>query len=141
MLFVCSQVAVLMLLQTCHVACTPPPSCCHGNSLGEDVNVLSLFPPPSPSLLSLSQERQECLKMAQSQEQELTSLQESLGQCRTELKAANIKNSELKRALDEITLQLKKRVPITHYSLVLRPHPTFRNFQYSDLSFAHVGQT
>ena len=101
----------------------------------------SLFPPLSPSLPSLSQERQECLKMAQSQEQELTSLQESLGQCRTELKAANIKNSELKRALDEITLQLKKRVPITHYSLVLRPHPTFRNFQYSDLSFAHVGQT
>ena len=78
--------------------------------------------------------------MAQSQEQELTSLQESLGQCRTELKAANIKNSELKRALDEITLQLKKRVPITHYRLVLRHHQTCRNFQYGNLSFAHVGQ-
>jgi len=50
------------------------------------------------------------LQAAHSQEQELSSLQEALGQCRTELKAANIKNSELKKSLDEITLQLKKRV-------------------------------
>ena len=70
--------------------------------------------------------------MAQSQEQELTSLQESLGQCRTELKAANIKNSELKRALDEITLQLKKRVPHTHSSHSHAPSnfPYFSEWQF-----------
>ena len=57
-----------------------------------------------------SQERQQCLRVAQGQERELGTLQESLGQCRAELKAASLKNSDLKKDLDKITLQLKKRV-------------------------------
>ena len=57
-----------------------------------------------------SQERQQCLRTAQVQGRELSTLQESLGQCRAELKAASLKNSDLKKDLDKITLQLKKRV-------------------------------
>lgn len=44
------------------------------------------------------------------QERELNSLQEEATQARAEAKAANIKNNDLKRSLDEITLQLHRRV-------------------------------
>lgn len=57
----------------------------------------------------VDEERQQCLRAAQGQERELGTLQESLGQCRAELKAASLKNSDLKKDLDKITLQLKKR--------------------------------
>ena len=40
----------------------------------------------------------------------MSTLQDNLSQARMELKAAGIKNGDLKRALDEITLQLKRRV-------------------------------
>ena len=40
----------------------------------------------------------------------MSTLQDDLSQARMELKAAGIKNGDLKKALDEITLQLKKRV-------------------------------
>mgnify|MGYP006897064556 CR=1 FL=1 len=38
------------------------------------------------------------------------SIQEEATQARAEAKAANIKNNDLKRSLDEITLQLHRRV-------------------------------
>ena len=50
------------------------------------------------------------MKTAKEQEKEVAALQDNLSQARTELKAAGIKNGELKRSLDEITLQLKRRV-------------------------------
>ena len=52
------------------------------------------------------------MKTAQTQDKEIGVLQDELSQVRTELKAANLKNNELKMALDEITLQLKKRVSV-----------------------------
>lgn len=61
-------------------------------------------------LVILMQERTQCLKTAKEQEKEVAALQDNLSQARTELKAAGIKNGELKRSLDEITLQLKRRV-------------------------------
>lgn len=61
-------------------------------------------------LVLLVQERTRCLKTAKEQEKEVAALQDNLSDARTELKAAGIKNGELKRSLDEITLQLKRRV-------------------------------
>lgn len=59
------------------------------------------------------QERARLLKTAKEQEEETVTLQDNLSQARTELKAAGIRNGELKQALDEITLQLKRRVSFT----------------------------
>ena len=55
------------------------------------------------------------MKTAKEQEEENVSLQENLSKARTELKAAGIRNGELKRTLDEITLQLKRRVSCQSY--------------------------
>lgn len=60
------------------------------------------------------QEQTRCLKTAKEQEKEMAVLQDNLSQARTELKAAGIKNGELKKALDEITLQLKRRVSLAY---------------------------
>ena len=62
-----------------------------------------------------SQERARLLKTAKEQEEENISLQENLSKARTELKTAGIRNGELKRTLDEITLQLKRRVRCQSY--------------------------
>ena len=48
----------------------------------------------------------------------MSTLQDDLSQARMELKAAGIKNGDLKKALDEITLQLKKRVRFAIYKIV-----------------------
>ena len=69
---------------------------------------LHLFLP----LVITIQERARLLKTAKEQEEETVSLQENLSKARTELKAAGIRNGELKQTLDEITLQLKRRVSI-----------------------------
>ncbi len=61
------------------------------------------------------QERGQCLSRARAQERELNSVQEEVTQARAEAKAANIKNTDLKRSLDEITLQLRRRVRKINY--------------------------
>lgn len=85
---------------------------------GTSSSMLSIYknsiPPSSPP----PKERQQCLLTAQSQEQDLSSLQEALGQARAELKTTVSKNTELKRALDEITLQLRRRVSPCSYILL-----------------------
>ena len=67
--------------------------------------------------LMFLQERTRCLKTAKEQEKEVDALQDNLSQTRTELKAAGIKNGELKQSLDDITLQLKRRVSLTNDSI------------------------
>ena len=64
-----------------------------------------MYPPPPPC-----QEREQCLRTAREQGKELAVLQESLSQHKVELRAATTKNSQLRSSLDEITLQLKRRV-------------------------------
>ena len=58
---------------------------------------------------TLDEERQQCFKTAQEQEEELTSMEDQFSRCKIELKTATLKNVELKKALDDITAQLKKR--------------------------------
>ena len=58
----------------------------------------------------LLQERSKCLRTVKAQEVELSTLQDNLNQVKTELKTAVTKNDGLKKSLDEITFQLKKRV-------------------------------
>ena len=55
-------------------------------------------------------ERNRCLKTVKAQEAELSAGQDGLSKFKTELKAANSKNEDLKKSLDEITFQLKRRV-------------------------------
>ena len=50
------------------------------------------------------------MKTVKAQETELSILQENFSQARAELKAATMKNGELKKSLDEATFQLRRRV-------------------------------
>lgn len=50
------------------------------------------------------------MKTVKAQEAELSAGQDGLSKLKAELKAANSKNEDLKKSLDEITFQLKRRV-------------------------------
>lgn len=60
------------------------------------------------------------MKAMKTQEVELSSLQDLLSQVKTELKATNLKNEELKKSVDAKTYQLKRIVClITQCSVIL----------------------
>lgn len=55
-------------------------------------------------------ERNRCLQTIKAEEAELSALRDNLSQLKAALKTATTKNDDLKKSLDEITFQLKKRV-------------------------------